>query len=63
MSSKLMRLGVLVGFAAFLAGAIAWAQDRTAGRAAGRASADVFVFNPVVGRITVLSSLPEGRPG
>ena len=60
MSSQLMRLGTLVGCAALLAGAIAWAQDRNAGRAAGRVSAEVFVFNPVEGRITVLSSLPDG---
>jgi multidrug resistance efflux pump len=43
-----------------LAGAIAWAQDRNAGPAAGRGSADVFAFNPVEGRITVLSSLADG---
>jgi HlyD family secretion protein len=60
MSSKLMRLGALVGSAALLAGAIAWAQDRNGGRAAGRGSADIFVFNPVEGRITVLSSQPDG---
>jgi HlyD family secretion protein len=60
MSSRLMRLGALVGSAALLAGAIAWAQDRNGGRAAGRGSAEVFVFNPVEGRITVLSSQPDG---
>jgi multidrug resistance efflux pump len=55
-----MRLGALAGSAALLAGAIAWAQDRNLGRAAGRGSADVFAFNPVEGRITVLSSQPDG---
>jgi multidrug resistance efflux pump len=60
MSSKWMRLGALAGSAALLAGAIARAQDRNAGRAAGRGTADVFVFNPVEGRITVLSSQPDG---
>ncbi len=60
MSSKLMRLGALVGSAALLAGAIAWAQDQTAGQATGRGNAEILVFNPVEGRITVLSSQPEG---
>jgi HlyD family secretion protein len=56
MSSKLMRLGALAGTATLLASAIAWAQDRVA----DRAIADTFVFNPVEGRITVLSSQPDG---
>ncbi len=60
MSSKLMRLGALVGSAALLAGAIAWAQDRNVGQASGRARAEVFVFNPVEGRITVRSCESDG---
>ncbi len=60
MSSKLMRLGALAGSAALLAGAIAWAQDRNAVQPSGRAGAEIFVFNPVEGRITVLSAQPDG---
>ena len=60
MSSKLMRLGALAGSAALLAGAIAWAQDRNAVQPSGRAGDEIFVFNPVEGRITVLSAQPDG---
>jgi HlyD family secretion protein len=60
MSPKFMRLGAIIGSVALLAGAIGWAQDRTVGQASGRRSADIFVFNPVEGRITVLSSQSDG---
>ncbi len=57
MSRNLMRLGIFVGTAA-LVGAFACAQDRNVGRALGRASVDVY--NPIEGRITIISSKPDG---
>jgi HlyD family secretion protein len=60
MSSRLMRIGALVGIAALLTVTIAAAQHRTADSPAGPDVQGIAVFNPVEGRITVLSSLPEG---
>jgi multidrug resistance efflux pump len=53
-----MRLGLLAGLAALLAGALALAQDRAAGVPSGQDRADVF--NPVEGRVVVLTSRPDG---
>jgi HlyD family secretion protein len=58
MSSNVKRLGLLAGLPALLAGAIVLAQDRPAGEAAGQAKVDVF--NPVEGRMVVLTSRPDG---
>jgi multidrug resistance efflux pump len=58
MSSNWMRLGILAGLAAFLAGALALAQDRAADEPASQGRADVF--NSVEGRAVVLISRPDG---
>ncbi|MFI5460251.1 MAG: hypothetical protein ACHRXM_32945 [Isosphaerales bacterium] len=58
MSSNLVRLGLLAGFATLLAGAIALAQERKGGEPAGRPRVDVF--NPVEGRAVVITSRPDG---
>ncbi len=58
MSSNVKRLGLLAGLPALLAGAIVLAQDRPAGEPAGQARVDVF--NPVEGRMVVLTSRPDG---
>jgi HlyD family secretion protein len=58
MSSFLMRLGAVLGFATLLAGAIATAQDREAAEPAGRGAVDVF--NSVEGRSIVITSRPDG---
>jgi HlyD family secretion protein len=58
MSSNVKRLGLLGGLATLLAGAIVLAQDRAAGEPAGQGRADVF--NPVEGRVVVVSSRPDG---
>jgi multidrug resistance efflux pump len=58
MSSNMMRLGLLVGLATLLAGALAWSQDRPAALPGGASHIDVF--NPVEGRLVVLTSRPEG---
>jgi HlyD family secretion protein len=62
MSSRLMRIGVLVAIAAFLTVTIASAQHRAGDEPAGSGSEGrgVAVFNPVEGRMRVLSSRPEG---
>ena len=60
MSSRLMRIGALIGIAAFLTVTIASAQHRAADGPAGSEDRGVAVFNPVEGRITVLSSRPDG---
>lgn len=58
MSSTFKRFGIIAGSIALLAVAVASGQDRKAGNPAERKSIDVF--NPVEGRITVISSLPDG---
>jgi HlyD family secretion protein len=58
MSSNVKRLGLLAGLATLLAGAIALAQDRAASEPAGQGRA--YVFNPVEGRVVVVSSRPDG---
>jgi multidrug resistance efflux pump len=58
MSSNWVRLGLLAGLAALMAGALALAQDRAAGEPASQGRADVF--NPVEGRVVVLTSRPDG---
>jgi len=58
MSSNVKRLGLLAGSATLLAGAIALAQDRAASEPAGQGRA--AVFNPVEGRVVVVSSRPDG---
>jgi HlyD family secretion protein len=60
MSSNVKRLGLLVGLATLLAGAIALAQDRAAGEPASQGRADVF--NPIEGRVVVVTSRPDGAP-
>ncbi len=57
MSSKMLRIGV-VGFAIVLGVAIASAQERPTAAPAVRGSTEVF--NPVEGRIAVLSIQPDG---
>lgn len=61
MTARLMHIGALVGLAALLTVSIASAQHR-ADPPAGRApeARGVAVFNPVEGRIRVLSSRPDG---
>jgi HlyD family secretion protein len=58
MSSNLKRLGLLVGLPTLLAGAIVLAQDRPASQSAGQGHVDVF--NPVEGRVVVVTSRPDG---
>jgi HlyD family secretion protein len=58
MSTNLKRLGAIAGSAALLACAVAWAQDRGPGRPSDQGI--IEVYNPVEGRITVLSSQPDG---
>jgi HlyD family secretion protein len=58
MSSTMMRLGFGAGLAIVLAGAFAWSQDRGAGVPSGASRVDVF--NPIEGRLVVLTSRPEG---
>jgi HlyD family secretion protein len=58
MSSNVKRLGLLGGLAILLAGAIVLAQDRAAGEPAGQGRA--AVFNPIEGRVVVVSSRPDG---
>jgi multidrug resistance efflux pump len=57
-----MRIAALLGLAAFLTVTIASAQQRAADEpaATGPASQGIAVFNPVDGRIRVLSSRPDG---
>jgi multidrug resistance efflux pump len=57
MSSKMLRIGV-VGLAIILAVAIASAQERHTTVPAERQGTEVF--NPVEGRVVVLSSRPDG---
>jgi multidrug efflux pump subunit AcrA (membrane-fusion protein) len=61
MSARLMRIGALVGLAALLSVTIASAQNR-AEKPAGTVpeGRGLPVFNPVDGRVRVLSSRPEG---
>jgi HlyD family secretion protein len=58
MSSNVKRLGLLAGLPALLAGAIVLAQDRPSGEATGQPKVDVF--NPVEGRVVVLTIRPGG---
>jgi HlyD family secretion protein len=58
MSSKVIRLGLVVAVGMILAGAIAAAQDRKPIEVA-KAEA-VAVFNPVEGRIVVVIARPDG---
>ncbi len=60
MSSRLMRIGALAGIAAFVTVTIASAQHRSAAGPGGSEDRGVAVFNPVEGRIRVLSSRTEG---
>jgi len=58
MSSKLIRLGLLAVLGVVLAGAIAAAQDRKPIEPVG--AGGVAVFNPVEGRIVVVSARADG---
>jgi HlyD family secretion protein len=58
MSAFTVRVGVLVGAATIVAGAIAFAQDRQRTAPAGSGATDVF--NSVEGRLVVIRSSPEG---
>jgi hypothetical protein len=58
MSSLYVRLGVLVGFGALVASAIASAQDGKKDRS--NEPGDVPVFNSVEGRTMVISIRPDG---
>ena len=64
MSSRLIRIAALVGLAALLTFSIAAAQQRAADGPAGAGTGPeirgIAVFNPVEGRIRILSSRPEG---
>jgi HlyD family secretion protein len=60
MSSRLMSIAALVGLAALLTVTIASAQHGAADGPAGSDVRGVAVFNPVEGRITVLSCRPDG---
>ena len=58
MTSYFKRFGIIAGSVALLAVAVASGQDRKAGDPQDRKSIDVF--NPVEGRISVITSLPDG---
>jgi multidrug resistance efflux pump len=58
MSINLKRLGLLAGLPTLLAGAIVLAQDRPASEPSGQGRADVF--NPIEGRVVVLTSRSDG---
>ncbi len=60
MSSRLMPVGAMVGVGLLLAVTIASAQQRPQPPAAAAVSREVAVFNPVDGRIRVLSCRAEG---
>lgn len=61
MSARLMHIGVLVGLAALLTVTIASAQHRAEEPAGAVAEGrGLAVFNPVEGRIRVLSNRPDG---
>jgi HlyD family secretion protein len=62
MSSRFMRIGALVGLAALLIVTIAAAQQRANNEPGGTApeGRGIAVFNPVDGRIRILSSRPDG---
>ena len=58
MSSNLVRLGLVAGFATLLAGAIALAQERKGAEPTRGGRVDVF--NSVEGRVVVVTSRPDG---
>jgi hypothetical protein len=58
MSSNVIRLGMVVGSAMLVGGAIALAQDRAA--AQPTAPGPVGVFNPIQGRMVIVTSQPDG---
>ncbi len=58
MSINVKRLGILACLATFLAGAISLAQDRPPGEPGRQIRTDVF--NPVEGRVVVVTSRPDG---
>jgi HlyD family secretion protein len=58
MISNVKRLGLLVGLPTLLAGAIVLAQDRPPGETVSQGI--VNVFNPIEGRMVVVTSRPEG---
>jgi HlyD family secretion protein len=58
MTSFKVRIGLVVGAATVVAGAIAVAQDRP--RPAPAGSAGTEVFNSIEGRLVVVNSRPEG---
>ena len=58
MSSSVVRIGLFSGLTIFLAGVLAWAQDRKDGEPAARTAVDVY--HGVEGRTVVLTCLPEG---
>ncbi|MHB1556724.1 MAG: HlyD family secretion protein [Isosphaeraceae bacterium] len=60
MSSRWMSVGAIVGVALLLAVTIASAQQRPQPPAAAAVSREVAVFNPVDGRIRVLSCRADG---
>jgi hypothetical protein len=57
MSSNLIRPGMVVGLAILFGGAIALAQDR--GSAQPAAQGPVDVFNPIEGRMVIVTSRPD----
>jgi hypothetical protein len=58
LSSNVIRLGMVVGSAVLLVGTIALAQDR--GAAQPTAPSPVGVFNPIQGRMVIVTSRPDG---
>ena len=58
MSSSVVRIGLCSGLTIFLAGVIAWAQDRKEGEPAARGTVDVY--NGVEGRTVIVMCLPDG---
>ena len=58
MSSNVLRLGLLAGIAALLAGAIGLAQQPKGGEPAVGGRVDVY--NSVEGRVVVVTSRPDG---
>jgi HlyD family secretion protein len=57
MSSNVTRLGLMVGLAILLGGAITLAQDRGAAQPAAQDPVDVY--NPIEGRMVIVTSRPD----
>jgi HlyD family secretion protein len=58
MSSNVIRLWLVVGLAILLSGAIVLAQDRATVQPATQVHVDVF--NPIQGRMVIITSRPDG---